>query len=283
MGVAVGDYDNDGSPDLYVTNFGRNIAVPQQRRRNVHRCDRQSGRGGRRVVVQRALRGLRSRWQTGSVRGPLSGLGLLEEPAVRRTGARATAPTVIPTFSSPPRYLLYHNNGDGTFTDVSAKSGIAAAPGKGPRRAHSTITTSDGWPDILVANDAIAEQLFHNNRNGTFSEVGLPAGLAYDEDGQAFSGMGVDFEDYDNDGWPDVFIGDLANQKYALFHNVERRHVPLCVGRYGRGPHDHVALRLGYGSYRLRQRRLEGLCLLRSRTSWTTSSTSRATCAISSR
>src|ERR1022692_4621582 len=117
-------------------------------------------------------------------------------------------------------YILYHNNGDGTFTDVSAKSGIAAAPGRGLGSAFNDYD-QDGWPDILVANDAIAEQLFHNKRDGTFSEVGLAAGLAYDEDGHAFSGMGVAFEDYDNDGWPDIFIGDLANQKYALFHNVK--------------------------------------------------------------
>ncbi len=77
--------------------------------------------------------------------------------------------------------------------------------------------------DTLVANDAIAQQLFHNNRDGTFSEIALPAGLAYDQDGHAFSGMGVAFEDYDNDGWPDVFIGDLANQKYALFTTARDR------------------------------------------------------------
>ena len=117
-------------------------------------------------------------------------------------------------------YFLYHNNGDGTFTDVSGKSGIAAAPGRGLGTAFNDYDR-DGWPDILVANDAIAEQLFRNNRDGTFTEVGMAAGLAYDEDGAAFSGMGVAFEDYDNDGWPDIFIGDLANQKYALFHNVK--------------------------------------------------------------
>src|ERR1019366_10651729 len=91
-------------------------------------------------------------------------------------------------------YLLYHNNGDGTFTDVSVKSGIASAPGRGLGSASNDYD-QDGWPDILVANDAIAEQLFHNNHNGTFSEVGMQSGVAYDENGQAVSGMGVAFED----------------------------------------------------------------------------------------
>ena len=77
----------------------------------------------------------------------------------------------------------------------------------------------DGWPDIFVANDSVAEQLFRNNHDGTFSEVALDAGVAYDQNGHAFAGMGADFADYDNDGWPDIFVNALANQKYALFRN----------------------------------------------------------------
>jgi hypothetical protein len=77
----------------------------------------------------------------------------------------------------------------------------------------------DGWPDILVANDARPQQLFRNNHDGTFLEMAVQSGLAYDEDGRTYSGMGVNFDDYDNDGWPDVFICNLANQKYALYKN----------------------------------------------------------------
>src|SRR2546426_946288 len=77
----------------------------------------------------------------------------------------------------------------------------------------------DGWPDIFVANDSLAQQLFRNNRDGTFTEVALEAGLAYDQDGKVFAGMGADFADYNNDGWPDIFVNALANQKYALFRN----------------------------------------------------------------
>ncbi|MBV9266593.1 MAG: CRTAC1 family protein, partial [Acidobacteriaceae bacterium] len=125
-----------------------------------------------------------------------------------------------PDVFKPGTYLLFHNNRDGTFTDVTKKAGFAGVTGRGLGSAINDYD-GDGWPDILVANDAIAEQLFHNNGNGTFSEVALQAGVAYDEDGHAFSGMGVAFDDYDNDGWPDIFIDDLANQKYALFHNLK--------------------------------------------------------------
>jgi enediyne biosynthesis protein E4 len=122
----------------------------------------------------------------------------------------------------PTTHLVYHNNGDGTFTDATAKAGLARLPGNGLGIAFNDFDL-DGWPDILVANDALPQQLFRNNRDGTFTETGLAAGLAYDEDAHTFSGMGVNFEDYDNDGWPDIFIGDLANQRYALYRNTKGR------------------------------------------------------------
>ncbi|MDQ6663100.1 MAG: CRTAC1 family protein, partial [Acidobacteriota bacterium] len=92
-------------------------------------------------------------------------------------------------------------------------------PGKGLGIAINDYDR-DNWPDILIANDGVAQQLFHNLRNGKFDEVALPLGVAYDEDGKVFAGMGADFADYDNDGWPDIFINALANQRYALFRNT---------------------------------------------------------------
>jgi enediyne biosynthesis protein E4 len=217
MGVAVGDYDNDGHPDLYVTNFGRNILYHN------------NGDGTFTDVTEKAgVAG--GGWSSSALFIDYDRDGYLDLFVARYLdwdfsnnppcGApeRGQPAYCHPDVFKSVSYLLYHNNRDGTFTDVSAKSGIGAAPGRGLGSALNDYDR-DGWPDIMVANDAIAEQLFHNNHDGTFSEVGLPAGLAYDEDGHAFSGMGVAFEDYDNDGWPDIFIGDLANQKYALFHN----------------------------------------------------------------
>jgi len=123
-----------------------------------------------------------------------------------------------PDVFAPSTHILYHNNGDGTFTNVSLKAGLSGKPGNGLGVDFNDFDL-DGWPDILVANDALPQQLFHNNGDGSFTEIGESTGLAYDEDGRTYSGMGVAFEDYDNDGRPDAFIGNLANQKYALYKN----------------------------------------------------------------
>jgi hypothetical protein len=112
--------------------------------------------------------------------------------------------------------LLFHNNGDGTFTDVSEKSGIARSIGKGLGVSFADYD-NDGFTDVYVANDSVQCFLFHNNGDGTFSEVGLTAGVGFNEDGKTFAGMGVDFADYDNDGRPDIVVTDLSNERYMLF------------------------------------------------------------------
>ena len=112
--------------------------------------------------------------------------------------------------------ILYRNNGDGTFTDVSAKAGIAVTGGKGLGVAFADYD-NDGNTDAYVANDSVQSFLYHNNGNGTFTEVGLLVGVGFNEDGKTFAGMGVDFADYDNDGRPDVVVTDLSNERYRLF------------------------------------------------------------------
>ena len=113
--------------------------------------------------------------------------------------------------------VLYHNNGDGTFTDVSSK----ARGSPTPRARSSAISFADydhdGFIDVYVANDSVQSFLYRNNGNGTFAEVGLLAGVGFNEDGKTFAGMGVDFADYDNDGNPDVVVTDLSNERYRLF------------------------------------------------------------------
>ncbi len=217
MGVATGDYDNDGNQDLYITNYGRNILYHNNGDGTFTDVTEKAGvaaggwsasacfvdydRDGRLdLVVSRYLD-----WNIH--KNPWCG-----DESQRFRGY--CHPEVFP----PVAHILYHNNGDGTFTDVTAKAGLANLPGNGLGIAFNDFD-GDGWPDILVANDALPQQLFRNNHDGTFKEVGLLAGLSYDEDGKAFSGMGIGFADYDNDGWPDVFIGNLANQRYALYKN----------------------------------------------------------------
>ncbi len=218
MGVAIGDYDNDGRPDIYVTDFGSNILYHNNGDGTFTDVTGRAGVGG-------------SGWSSSACWVDYDRDGWLDLIVTRYLDWDfSNNPWCGP--KDPPGYrgychpasfktighLVFHNNRDGTFTDVSKESGLGAVPGYGLGIAFNDYD-NDGWPDILIANDNIPEQLFHNLRNGKFKEVALELGLAYDEDGHTFSGMGADFDDYDNDGWPDVFIGALANEKYALFHN----------------------------------------------------------------
>lgn len=217
MGVAVGDYDNDGFEDIYVTGFGGNILYHN------------NGNGTFTDVTKKAGVGAAG-WSASAGFFDYDNDGKLDIFVTRyldwdfktnrycgekRPGYRA--------YCHPDNYdgvtnILYHNNGDGTFTDVSEKAGVANPRGKGLGVAFADYD-GDGYTDIFVANDSVQCFLYHNNGNGTFSEVGLLAGVGYNEDGKTFAGMGVDFSDYDNDGLPDVVITDLSNERYLLFHN----------------------------------------------------------------
>ena len=134
---------------------------------------------------------------------------------------RDIAITAILTSSNPSHTSSTTTMATAPLRTSPAVCGIGASLGKGLGIAINDFD-QDGWPDVFVANDSSPEQLFRNNRNGTFTEVGLSSGVAYDQNGKVFAGMGADFADYDNDGWPDIFVNALANQKYALFRNDKR-------------------------------------------------------------
>jgi enediyne biosynthesis protein E4 len=221
MGVAVGDYDNDGLPDVYVTNVGHNTLY-------------HNNGDGTFTDVTAAAGVAGGGWSVGAMFIDYDRDGLLDLFVSRyvtwngwqdifcglpQPGGRAYC---HPDQFEPVTYMLFHNEGHGRFRDVSEESGIAKFPGKGLGVAMNDYDR-DGWPDIAVANDSFPEQLFHNLGNGKFQEVAVDTGMAYDEDGNTFAGMGIDFADYDNDGWPDVFIDALAKQKYALYHNEKGR------------------------------------------------------------
>ena len=215
MGVAVGDYDNDGYEDLYVTAYGGN------------KLYHNNGDGTFADVTQKAGVG-GSGWSTSAAWVDLDGDGFLDLVVLRyvewdfddiwcgehKEGYRAYC---HPDFFKPVSPLVYHNNGNGTFTEVAAKLGLAR-PGKGLGLAIADYDR-DGHIDLFVANDSMVEFLYHNKGNGTFEEVGLPSEVAVDIDGRTYAGMGVDFADYNNDGWPDIVVTDLANQRYALYRN----------------------------------------------------------------
>jgi hypothetical protein len=218
MGAAVGDYDNDGFDDLYVTNYGANTLY------------RNNGNGTFADVTARA--GVAAGgWSASAGFVDYDNDGHLDLFVTRylewsfqqnrycgekKPGYRAYC---HPDNFEPVTNVLFRNNGDGTFTDVSVKAGIASAPGKGLGVAFADYD-DDGWLDVYVANDSFPCFLFRNSGEGTFTEDGLLAGVALNEDGKTFAGMGVDFSDYDNDGRPDVFVTDLSNERYRLFrHN----------------------------------------------------------------
>ena len=218
QGVAVGDYDNDGRPDLYVTNFGPNNLYHNEGDGAFREVTREAGVSG-------------GGWSAGAMFVDYdhdSHLDLIVSRYLvwdfddnrwcgeKKPGYRAYC---HPDHFEPVSHIVYHNNGDGTFGEVTKASGVGALPGKGLGVAFNDFDR-DGWPDLLVANDSAPQQLFRNRGDGTFEEVGLFAGVAFDADGNTFAGMGIDFVDYDNDGWPDAIINALAEQKYSLYRNV---------------------------------------------------------------
>src|ERR1700688_1617053 len=214
MGVAVGDYDNNGYPDLYVTSYGKNILYHN------------NGDGTFTDVTAKA--GVAAGgWSVSAGFFDYDNDGKLDLFVTRYmewdTKHSKDCGGNFHTYCPPGEFprttnILYHNKGDGTFEDVSQRSGIAAKKGHGLGVAFADYD-GDGFTDIYVANDGMQQYLFHNNGNGTFTEIGLEAGAALNADGGPLSGMGVVFQDYDNDGLPDVIVTTLPRQTYALFHN----------------------------------------------------------------
>jgi enediyne biosynthesis protein E4 len=214
MGVAVGDYDNDGYPDIYVTNYGKNILYHN------------NGDGTFTDVTAKA--GVSAGgWSVSAGFFDYDNDGRLDLFVTRyldwSVDKSKTCGEKQPTYCAPGEFppianILYHNRGDGTFEDVSVSSGIAARKGHGLGVAFADYD-GDGFTDVFVANDVTAQFLFHNNGDGTFSEVGLDSGAALTSNGKMLSGMGVTFQDYDNDGLPDLLVTQLPHQPYIAFHN----------------------------------------------------------------
>ncbi|HUQ34039.1 MAG TPA: CRTAC1 family protein, partial [Pyrinomonadaceae bacterium] len=218
MGVAAADYDADGFVDLYVTAYGSNILY------------RNRGNGTFEETTARAkVSG--GGWSTSAGWFDYDRDGRLDLFVARysewdfekgslycgdpRPGYRAYC---HPDNFKGATNLLYHQKADGTFEDASASSKIADPNGKGLGVAFADFD-SDGWTDILVANDSVRQQLYRNRGDGTFEDLALMMGVGYDENGKTFAGMGVDAGDYDNDGLPDIFITALSNETYPLYRN----------------------------------------------------------------
>jgi len=215
MGVAVGDYDNDGFPDIYVTQYDRSILYHN------------NGDGTFTDVTEKA--GVAAPgWASSAAWFDYDNDGRLDlfvchfaawDPSqtcgITADGAHHYC---IPRIFKPTSSWLFHNNGDGTFTDVSKEAGISEHLGK----AWGVVATdinNDGRMDIFVSNDTVANSLYLNKGNGKFDEIGLQADVAYSAEGKARSGMGVDSADFNQDGWMDIFVANIDEEIFALYKN----------------------------------------------------------------
>jgi enediyne biosynthesis protein E4 len=222
VGVTVGDYDNDGYCDVFITNFGSNALFHNNGNGTFTNVTREAGLEG-------------GNWSTGCAWGDYDRDGRLDLYVARyvdfdraqilRPGANtycnyrgipvACGPRGLPGLAD----LLYHNEGNGTFREVSAEIGV-----RDTIKAYGLGVVwldfdNDGWQDIFVANDSMANYLWRNKGNGTFEEIAIEAGCAFSADGRAQSNMGIAVGDYDNDGWLDLFVTHFSEDYNTLYHN----------------------------------------------------------------
>ena len=222
--ACVGDYDNDGREDLFVTYWGQN------------RLYRNNGDGTfENVTVRAGLMQSRTRWGAGCAFLDYDRDGRLDlvvanyidldlattpVPASGMCRYKGLAVACGPPGLPGGKNLLYHNRGDGTFADVSELSGITGAKGTYGLGVTTLDFDDDGWVDVYVANDSMPSALYRNNRDGTFSDIGTSAGCAYSQDGKPQAGMGLAIGDYDRNGTMDIFKTNFAGDTSTLYANT---------------------------------------------------------------
>jgi len=226
QGVCVGDYDNDGWDDLFVTYWGENALYHNHGNGKFTDVAAKAG-----VTTAGAFR----RWNTGCAFVDYDRDGKLDlfvANYINFDPKTAPLPESGPCLfkglvvaCGPPgleggKNILFHNNGDGTFTDVSERAGIIKTPGTYGLGVIVSDFDDDGWPDIYVANDSTSAALYRNNHDGTFTEMGIEAGVAYSPDGKPQAGMGVAVADYDHDGRFDIVKTNFAGDTSSLYRNL---------------------------------------------------------------
>jgi enediyne biosynthesis protein E4 len=248
QGVCVGDYDNDGWDDLFVTYFGQNVMYHN------------NGDGTFTDVSQKAgVAGKGTRWSTGCAFVDYDRDGRLDLFVANYIALDlATAPVPesgpclyksVMVACGPPgmengKNILYHNNGDGTFTDVSEAAGILGANGTYGLGVLTADLDNDGWPDIYVANDSTASALYQNKKNGKFQDIAIEAGCALSPDGKPQAGMGISAADYDLDGNLDLVKTNFAGDTPSLYHNQGGANFEDATFTAGLGAHTQY---LGWG------------------------------------
>ena len=248
QGVCIGDYDNDGYEDLFVTYFGKNVLYHN------------NGNGTFTDVTERAgVGGSGKRWNTGCAFVDYDRDGHLDLFVANYIDLDlATAPVPesgpclykgVMVACGPPglnggKNILYRNNGNGTFTDVTEQAGILSANGTYGLGVLTADFDNDGWPDIYVANDSTASALYQNKKNGKFVDIAMEAGCALSADGKPQAGMGISAADYDLDGNLDIVKTNFAGDTPSLYHNIGEATFEDATFAAGLGRHTQF---LGWG------------------------------------
>ncbi len=237
--VCVGDYDNDGYDDLFISSYGKNALYHNNRNGSFTDLAERVG-----------VANNRTRWGSGCAFVDYDRDGFLDlfvasyiDLDLKTAPLPETGPCLykgVMVACGPPGLTggsntLYHNNGKGTFSDVSEKAGITKANGTYGLGVLVADFDNDGWPDIYVANDSAPAAFYHNNRDNTFTDIGIEAGCAFSIDGKPQAGMGVTAGDYDRDGWLDIFKTNFSGDTPSLYHNT------------GKGAFDDVTFPAGLG------------------------------------
>jgi hypothetical protein len=220
--VAIGDFDNDGFADIFVAGVKRNILYRNLGNGRFADITAQAGVAGTDAKfgnMWAASAGWLDYDNDGWLDLFVSNYVVWDAATEPRCGTPERQFYCHPKAYQGLPGQLFHNNHDGTFTDVSQASGIGRHIGKGMGVAFADFD-GDGLTDIFVANDSVRNFLFHNRGNGTFEEIGLEAGVALRDDGFAIAGMGGDFRDFDNDGKPDLVVSGILNDSFLLFRNL---------------------------------------------------------------
>ena len=220
MGVAVGDYDNDGWDDIYLTGLGVSHLFHNQHNGTFRDVTREAG-------VNNTGFGASAAWLDYDHDGRLDLFVTNYVKWSPKTDIYCSLDGHTKSYCTPEAYhgdtcRLYHNLGNGRFEDVTRKAGIEDSTGKSLGVAVIDYD-QDGWPDIAVANDTQPSKLYHNDRNGSFTEQAVQAGIAFSEDGIARGAMGIDARDFDGTGYPSLAIGNFSNQMMGLYHNEKNR------------------------------------------------------------